>query len=269
MALIQTPRGRFFYAEAGSSGPVLYLLHGLTSNHHTWDKVTGPLAEAGFHLFAFDMRGHGKSDWPDSGYTPGDHGKDVGAWVEVLGHEKLHVAGHSTGGRNALTFAGLFPEKTLSLTIVDQTLIADPGSWKKYHKRYSEYPVPFADEKALDEFLGLKFPGHPRRFAYYKSQFEPKENGHWSWNFSTQAAWETQRLGRVKDSFDWLAKVQCPALFIKGADSGYVSMEEALRIEKGFPKGRLAVVERAEHAVQLDNPEGFLDVFIPFLREVG
>jgi pimeloyl-ACP methyl ester carboxylesterase len=266
MAFVQTPRGRFFYEEQGSAGPVVYLLHGLTSNHLTWDKITGPLAAAGFHLFVFDMRGHGKSDWPDSGYEPEDHGKDVAACAEALGHSRLHVVGHSTGGRNALTFAGLYPEKTITLTIIDQTLIADSDSWKKYHKRYGEYPVPFADEERLDEFLSLKFPGDPRRFAYYKSQFEAKENGHWSWNFSTQAAWETQRLGRVKDSFDLLAKVKCPALFIKGADSDYVSMEEARKIEKWLPQGRLAVVERAEHAVQRDNPEGFLGVLIPFLR---
>ncbi len=270
MPLIQTPRGRFFYEERGpKAGPVLFLLHGLTSNHLTWEKVLAPLAEAGFHLHAFDMRGHGQSDWPASGYSPEDHGKDVEACAKELGHEKINVAGHSTGGRNALVFAGLFPERTRTLTIIDQTLTADPESWKKYKTRYGAYPVPFADEKALDDFLRLKFPDDSRRFDYYKSQFSPKPAGRWDFNFSIEGAWETQRLGREKEAYSWFFRVEVPILFVKGAQSDYVSLDEAKKIEKLMPqgRGRLAVVDKAEHAVQRDNPEGLLEVFLPFLKE--
>jgi pimeloyl-ACP methyl ester carboxylesterase len=213
------------------------------------------------------MRGHGQSDWPDSSYAPEDHGRDIEACALGLGREKVHVAGHSTGGRNALVFAALFPERVISLTVIDQTLSADPESFKKYRDRYGEYPVPFVNEQALDDFLRLKFPGDARRFDYYKSQFSLLPNGSWNFNFSIFGACETQRLGRAKDSYDWLAKVEAPALFVKGAESRYVPLDEAKTIAKSLPKGRLAVVEKAEHAVHRDNPEGFLRVFLPFLRE--
>ena len=224
------------------------------------------MATEGFHLYAFDMRGHGRSDWPDSGYSPEDHGRDLAACAKALGHEKIHVAGHSTGGRNALVFAALFPRRVLSLTIIDQTLGADPESWKKYQKRYGEYPAPFQDEKALDDFLKAKFPGDGRRFDYYKGQFDRGDGGKWDFNFSVEGAWETQRLGRQKDAYGWLPQVGAPTLFVKGADSRYVPIEEAQSIVKSLPQGRLAVVEKAEHAVQRDNPEGLLRVLLPFLK---
>ncbi|HVM33352.1 MAG TPA: alpha/beta hydrolase, partial [bacterium] len=211
MGFLSTDRGRFFYEERGSQGPVLFLCHGLTSNHATWDRVAGPLAEAGFHFYAFDMRGHGRSDWPKDGYAPEDHGRDIEACARTLGAGAIHVVGHSTGGRNALVFAALFPERARSLTIIDQTLAADPESWKKYQKRYGEYPVPFRDEGALDDFLRGKFPGDERRFDYYKSQFGPRDGGEWDFNFSVEGAWETQRLGRQKDASDWLPRVAAPA----------------------------------------------------------
>ncbi len=267
MPFIQTERGKFFYQEFNSSGPVVYLLHGLTAKSQDWGSVSDLLAKMGFHVFAFDMRGHGQSDKPESGYTPEDHAKDIESWAEALGHAKIHVVGHSTGGRNALVFAALFPERALTLTIVDQTLTKDEESWKKYLKRYTEYPVPFPDEEALNHFLRKKFSRDERRFVYYKGQFWKTDNGEWNWNFSPQAAWKTQKLGREKEAYEWLGKVKCPVLFIKGGDSDYVSPEEAEKIKGLLPQGRLVVVEKAEHAVFRDNPEGFLKALGPFLRE--
>lgn len=266
MPFVQTERGKFFYEEFRSSGPAVYLLHGLTAKSGDWESIPDLLAKMGFHVFAFDMRGHGHSDKPETAYTPEDHAKDIESWAAALGHSKLHVVGHSTGGRNALVFAALFPERVLSLTIVDQTLTKDEDSWKKYLQRYTEYPVPFSNEGALDQFLHRKFPGDERRFKYYKGQFWKTDDGEWNWNFSPQAAWKTQKLGREKEAYEWLGKVKCPILFIKGGDSTYVSPEEAGRIKGLLPPGRFVVVEKAEHAVFRDNPEEFLRVLGPFLK---
>lgn len=266
MPFIQTARGKFFYQESRSSGPVVYLLHGLTAKSQDWEGIPDLLAKLGFHIFAFDMRGHGRSEKSESEYGPEDHARDVESWAATLGHAQLHVVGHSTGGRNALVFAALFPERALSLTIIDQTLTKDEESWKKYLQRYTEYPTPFSTEEELDKFLKKKFSRDERRFVYYKGQFGKTDKGEWDWNFSPQAAWKTQKLGREKEAYEWFGKIKCPILFIKGGDSQYVSLEEAAKIEKLLPKGRLAVVEKAEHAVFRDNPEGFLKVLVPFLK---
>jgi len=267
MSFVLTERGRFFYQEYRSTGPVVYLLHGLTAKSQDWESIPDMLAKTGFHVFAFDMRGHGQSDKPEEGYSPEDHARDIEAWAKALGHDALHVIGHSTGGRNALVFAALFAERVRSLTIVDQTLSQDVESWKKYMERYMEYPAPFRDEAALDKFLQKKFPNDKRRFVYYKGQFWQKEKGEWSWNFSPQAAWKTQKLGREREAYDWLTKIKCPILFIKGADSTYVSPKEAEKIKAMIPKGQFVVVEKAEHAVFRDNSEGFLRVLLPFLKD--
>ncbi len=269
MPFVQTDRGKFFYLEYRSSGPVVYLLHGLTAKAQDWGSIPDMLAKIGFHVFVFDMRGHGQSDKPEEGYGPEDHASDVEAWAVALGHAKVQVVGHSTGGRNAMVFSVLYPERAQTLTIVDQTLTADLESWKKYLTRYTEYPTPFADEPTLDKFLKKKFSGDERHIVYYKGQFWKKDSGEWDWNFSPAAAWKTQKLGREKETYDWLAKVKCPILFIKGGDSNYVSPQEAEKIKELIPQGRFVVVEKAEHAVFRDNSEGFLKVLVPFLKSVS
>ena len=275
MPFIQTERGRFFYLEYGpSSATPLYLLHGLTAKSQDWQSIPDVLAATGFHVYTFDMRGHGSTYFQNAqgrspqaeDYSPEGHAQDIDSWARALGHPKLHVVGHSTGGRNALVFAALFPQRVKTLTIVDQTLTKDEESWKKYQQRYSEYPTPFSNEEALDKFLHKKFHKDERRFNYYKGQFWKTEKGEWDWNFSTRAAWETQKLGRQKKAYDWLGKVKCPTLFIKGGDSDYVSPAEAEKIKGLILQGRFEIVEKAEHAVFRDNPEGFLKVLVPFLR---
>ncbi len=265
MPFVQAYRGKFYYTEYGSMGPVVYLLHGLTAKNEDWGGTLDILAKTGFHVYAFDMRGHGKSERPETGYTPEDHAGDIEACAQILGHSRIHVVGHSTGGRNALVFAGLYPARAWTLTIIDQTLTADPDSWKKYEERYKQFPTPFKDEKALVKFLEKYFKKDEKRQVYYKGQFQKDEQGRWDWNYSTKAAWETQRLGRAKEAYEWFAKVECPILFIKGGNSAYVPPDEAEKIKGLMPNGQMVVVPNAEHAVFRDNPEGFLKVLVPFL----
>jgi esterase len=266
MPFIKTGRGTFFYLEEASSGPVVYLLHGLTAKCQDWERIPESLAREGFHVFSFDMRGHGQSDKPDSGYSPEDHAKDLEVCANALGHDRFHLVGHSTGGRNALFFAGLFLQRALTLTIVDQTLSADSESYKKQIEFYGGYPTPFPDEKSLDRFLSEKYPGREKMIRFEKGQFWKNEDGKWEWNFKVQAAVETQRLGRERAIHDWLPKVACPILFIAGGDSHYVPAEERIQIAGLIPKGRLEVVEKAKHGVFRDNPDGFLKLLVPFLK---
>jgi len=266
MPLLKTPRGQFFYIKHSTVGPVVYLLHGLTSKSQDWESIPEDLAKAGFQVFAFDMKGHGQSDKSPSGYAPEDLARDVEACAAQLDHEAVHVVGHSTGGRNALFFATMFAKKAKTLTIIDQTLTADPESWKKLQDEYGEYPTPFHDESSLDLFLMEKYPEKERRRRFEKGQFEKKSGGQWDWNFSVSAVLEIQRLGRAQ-ALHWLLKrTQCPVLFMKAEDSSYVSPEECEKIKALLPPEGFVVIEKAGHGLFRDNPQVFLDALIPFLR---
>lgn len=81
--------------------PAIVGLHGLASNARWWDLVAARLSPA--HRFvALDLRGHGRSDRPDGGYSLEEVAADVAAAVATLGIGDHVVAGHSWGASVAL-----------------------------------------------------------------------------------------------------------------------------------------------------------------------
>jgi alpha-beta hydrolase superfamily lysophospholipase len=100
-------RLRHHLLEWGDAGAVVLLLHGFLEHAHVWDWVAPRLAEAGYHAFALDWRGHGDSAWVGAGgyYHFADYVADLGGLVRALGGRAALVA-HSMGGNAAVLYAG-------------------------------------------------------------------------------------------------------------------------------------------------------------------
>src|SRR5919201_4654241 len=92
-----------------ASALAVVLLHGLSSNARIWDRVAPRLAAAGLRPVAFDQRGHGESEQPDSGYDFTTVTSDLGHALGALGIRRPLLAGHSWGGNVALQYAAEHP----------------------------------------------------------------------------------------------------------------------------------------------------------------
>ena len=88
------------YAEAGAGRPVL-LLHGNGEDHHLLNVEMTQLAEAGYHVYAPDSRGHG-ANAPLQEYHYADMADDIFMMIRRLGLDKPALYGHSDGGIIAL-----------------------------------------------------------------------------------------------------------------------------------------------------------------------
>lgn len=101
------------YVEMGvADGDPLVLIHGMTDNSRSWSLIAPYFAEAGYHLYMIDLRGHGESDQPDTGfYTTANYAADISAFMDSQGIAKADIIGHSLGSMTAQTFELLYPEK--------------------------------------------------------------------------------------------------------------------------------------------------------------
>lgn len=110
---------RLFYQQAGS-GPDVVLVHAVTSNQAVWafSGLVDALA-ADFRVTTYDLRGHGASDRPPTGYTSADMAEDFRALHAALGLGPAVLVGHSFGGVTALHAAVVAPEAVAGVILSD------------------------------------------------------------------------------------------------------------------------------------------------------
>ena len=78
---VETNGIRVHLIDHEGDGPVLALAPGLTSNCHAFDALVDRGLAPAMRVLAFDLRGRGESDKPDSGYDLHHHASDI---IDVL-----------------------------------------------------------------------------------------------------------------------------------------------------------------------------------------
>jgi pimeloyl-ACP methyl ester carboxylesterase len=114
------PRGAHLRRHPAAR-PTVVMIHdlvtdNLSSYYYTIANPVGMVADT--HLY--DLRGHGRSEVPASGYRVSDHVNDLARLLHAWDiHEPVHVVGNSFGGVVALTFADRYPQRVASLILLD------------------------------------------------------------------------------------------------------------------------------------------------------
>lgn len=106
------------YVEAGE-GPPLVLVHGLGASHVTWYENIQPLADAGFHVLAPDLPGHGDSDKPKSiNYDPPAGANLLDSFLDAIDVRRAALVGNSAGGLVSALYALDHPHRVDRLILV-------------------------------------------------------------------------------------------------------------------------------------------------------
>jgi pimeloyl-ACP methyl ester carboxylesterase len=146
--------------------PVL-LAHGGGQTRRAWRRVVSELAQAGFRAIAFDMRGHGDSDWsPCGAYEMRDFAADLVAAASRL-DQKPALVGASLGGLAGLIAAGeLAPGSFASLTLVDIAPRMEPSGVMRVVGFMEEHvDSGFASPEEAADVIARYMPHRPRRGA--------------------------------------------------------------------------------------------------------
>ena len=143
------------WSEKGQSAEPLVLLHGFAGNRNHWVRVTRQLG-ASHRILIPDLPGFG-----DSSAVADDpeFGVDIQLtrliqWLDALGLKKVHIGGHSMGGRIAFLFASRYPDRVKSLYLMCQ-VASHKVVIARFHRTLNETGVNLATPIDLDEFDAL------------------------------------------------------------------------------------------------------------------
>jgi len=264
---------RVAYRCAGS-GPVLVLVHGITSTSATWERVFAALARR-FTVVAPDLAGHGASAKPRGDYSLGAYACGVRDLLLALGHERATIVGHSLGGGIAMQLAYQFPERCERLV-----LVSSGGLGREVSSLLRSAALPGAE-------LVLPLLTHTRLMAVgravggvldrvglrARTDLEEMARGHASLGDapSRSAFLHTLRTiiepgGQRVDARDRLYLADdVPLLLVWGERDTIIPAAHGIAAHAHVPSSRLELFADAGHFPQLDEPLRFVAVLEDFI----
>lgn len=130
---------RLAYEEIGqrtSGAQTIVLIHGWTDRH----ELLLPMAkhfQGRYRVLAVDLRGHGQSDKPATGYQIRTLADDVAAICQHIGATRYHLVGHSLGGAVALEIAARYPDRVRSVSEIEGVIVV-PAAFREGFKPLGE-----------------------------------------------------------------------------------------------------------------------------------
>ncbi|MFN8847142.1 MAG: alpha/beta fold hydrolase [Bdellovibrionales bacterium] len=256
--------------EGNSQGKRWVFIHGLMGFLSNWKKITSHIEGSGQCLL-YDQRGHGRSFKPESGYAPEDYAQDLYELTEALGWDRFYLVGHSMGGRNALVFADLYPEKIEKLVIEDIGPEANPNASLYYENLLGVIPTPFKDRESARQFFQTEFPlvaktKEPASVlgAFFYANLIETPDG-WDWRFSRSGVLQSVAAGRNQDRWREVEKLKVPTLWIRGELSKELSREN---FERVLSLNRLiqgVEIAGAGHWIHSEKPNEFVEALRKFV----
>lgn len=257
---------RVIAPENSQSGsyPVVFL-HGLMGFSANWGKIW-PAFQSERPVLVLDQRGHGRSAKPLHGYSPSDYAEDLHSLLQSLGWERCHIVGHSMGGRVALRFCSLYPERAVSLTMEDSGVEANPSRILWIKKLLGSIPTPFPDRDSARKFFADNFRDDPMTGSFLHANLESKPDGSMDWKFFPPGMEETIETGRATDATAEFAGLRLPCLVVRGSRSVEFPAAEANRMMAALHGAKFVEIEGAGHFVHAEKPMEFSAALKAFLN---
>jgi pimeloyl-ACP methyl ester carboxylesterase len=217
------------------------LVHGLLTDSLAsyYFTIAPPFALAGVDVVMYDLRGHGRSGRPASGYTLDDNIDDLEApldRLQVTG--PVHLVGNSYGGTVAFGYAARHPERAASVSLIE----SEPAT-AAWAPKLGGILQRVLHELAFNESDAIAWIS-----AHRSHNTARLAKGAARLARETTLAQDIPASGVLRE--DQIRSVRCPVLGVYGGDSDLALL--APWLESVLPDCRTVVVPGHEHSVLVE-----------------
>jgi pimeloyl-ACP methyl ester carboxylesterase len=250
--------------ETSGTGPVpVVLVHGFAMSSEVWKKAM-PLFPSGYRLFAIDLKGFGRSDKPETGYTCREQADTIGAFMDSMGLSRAVLIGHSFGGLVVQHFAARHPGRVMALVLSNTASTS----------RQSRGLTPAAEQRikrygSVEENRRIFSASIPRYFD--AANVSSEDIAHFvevGLQASNAALRETLKANYASPaiSASLLAAVRAPVLILTASHDPFNTFDQAIALGDAFPNSRIEVITRCGHSPMWEKPSEFVTVVTAFLK---
>ena len=264
MKKVRTKAGEICYwADRSFPGrPTVVLLHGLSSNHTTWEPMLARLKKERINSIALDQRGHGHSDMTrrSSLYRIPVFADDLERVLETEEVGQAVFVGYSYGGPVLLEYARRHPDSVLGLVLISANCVSPV----RYMGLSFLAPVLYGLLQVLGYLLVWQ---HRSRYHYYK---HGEASGYWQ---STLRGLKTMPISVnlwmlsqmfVIDFRSILPAIKAPTLIIRAEHDPFFSVAEADYMVAKMPDAKVVVPKHPSHFVASQGQEEIADLVVDF-----
>lgn len=233
---------KLYYERAGTGVPELLFVSGWCCDHTAFQPQFDHFARA-HGVTSYDLRGVGKSDRPEAGYSIPELADDAAALCAELGIERPVVVGHSLGGMIAVELAARYRALPSALVLVDPGPIAP-------RPETVEFFVGFADRLAGPDGEEI------RREYVHDMGARDEETARWIVELMTAVP---QRVAAavIRGVGEWdgrepLARCNLPVLLLR---DGIDPDTDVFRLREIKPDLEVGITVGAGHFQQIEVPE--------------
>jgi pimeloyl-ACP methyl ester carboxylesterase len=238
----ELPGLKLYYERAGGGEPELLFVPGWCCDHTAFQPQFEHFSQT-HAVTSLDLRGVGKSDGPDHGYSIAELADDVAAFCAAVGIGKPVVVGHSLGGMIAVDLGARYPSLPSALVLVD------PGPID-YLPETVEFFTEFAEQ--------LEAPGGEDVRRAYVHDMGARDEELARWIVDHMCTPEQQIAAAViRGVAEWngrepLAACEVPALLIRAEIRAESDM---LRLREIKPDLEVGITIGAGHFHQIEVPD--------------
>ena len=237
--------------------PTVLLLHGDMRTSRSWDAVARYLCGQ-FHVTALDSRGHGNSDWPESGYTFGQRIDDLEAFADAFQMQDAVAVAHSTGGVVAAKLAERRPDIFSRLVLLEPMVVVTKDFQLMVSERAKRPRRTWGSREEMYDYLKQ----HPmtgkwrddviRDVVAHESYKLP--DGRLDMKWATASMNWKEREGDYLDLRPTLRTLDKPILFVVSASRAQSFRDVAAIAEQTTAFGMLTVPDSG-HNMYMDQPK--------------
>ncbi|MDF2592167.1 MAG: alpha/beta hydrolase fold [Clostridia bacterium] len=272
------------------NGETIVFLHFSGGNLAQWNGIV-PYFMDKHHIVTLDLRGHGKSEKAESGYTIDNMALDVLHVMDQLEINKAHIVGSSLGGEIAASLAAHFPERIESIVVEGaiQNYFGNNGVCDIKEEEIPNKKIELRERRA--KRVNPVYESIAKRLEAEKQNYE---SGSILWNqrieeFETYNSSETENgectsicpkwvIDKyVEDFWDtkfekYFEKIVCPVLMLPSEEEWESEKTKASTesFQKLLKSSKVVVIPGGSHAyVAFQCPEEFSKVIQAFYIEMN
>jgi pimeloyl-ACP methyl ester carboxylesterase len=235
--------------------PIVVCVHGLlTDSLASYYFTLGPaFAQRGLDVLMYDLRGHGRTTRPETGYHLERFVDDLVAVLDASGITRpVHVIGNSFGGSVAFGLAAARPDRVASVIAIE----AEPPT-AEWTRHMADGLADAKTRLAIDEVIGWIKDNHGAHTARLS-----KAAGR-----ILQTTTMAEDIPRSATIAADLSAVRCPVLAIFGGDSGLAA--QVPHFEASLAHCRTAVLPDQGHSVLVERTAETIELIFDWVRDTS